>query len=131
MAGLEALIVTLAANQAGERRNGEPGSGVAGLAVEAGELLFGDVFQVTGQLRGKAEAVAGTLGIDRFEQLLQFRDRQGDPLAQERQRLAFRREDGIENQIGQEAAEQGAGGVLEVIAVRSPGVSPQSQPTTA
>jgi hypothetical protein len=47
-----------AADQAGERGNGEPRSGVAGLAVEAGELLFGDVLQVTGKLGGKAEAVA-------------------------------------------------------------------------
>jgi len=68
-------------------------------------------------LGGKTEAVARTLGINRFEQLLELRDWQGDPLAQERQRFAFRRNGRVENDIGEQAAEQGAGGVLEVIAV--------------
>ena len=113
MAGLKAL----AADQAGEGRDGEPRSGVAGLAIEAGELLFGDVLQVAGELGGKAEAVARALGVDRFEQLFEFRDRQRDALAQERERLALRREAGVENEIGEQAAQQGAGGMLEVIVV--------------
>src|SRR6266851_2606878 len=54
VAGPEAL----AADQAGKRGDGEPGGGVAGFAVEAGELLFGDVLEVAGELGGKAEAVA-------------------------------------------------------------------------
>src|SRR6266852_224446 len=48
----------LPADQAGERGNREPRGGVAGFAVEAGELLFGDVLEVAGKLGGKAEAVA-------------------------------------------------------------------------
>ena len=54
VAGTEAR----AADQAGERGNGEPRSGVASLTVEAGELLFGYVLQIAGELGGKAEAVA-------------------------------------------------------------------------
>src|SRR5260370_1869014 len=87
IAGPEAL----AADQPGEGGDGEPRSGVAGFAVEARELLFGDVFEITGQLGRKTEAVARTLGVDRFEQLLKFGNRQRDALAQEQERLAFGR----------------------------------------
>src|SRR6266849_8201902 len=54
VAGPEALP----ADQAGERGNREPGGGVASRAVEARELLFGDVLQVAGELGRKAEAIA-------------------------------------------------------------------------
>ena len=50
----------------GEGRDGEPRGGVAGLAVEAGELLFGDVLQVAGELGRKAETVARALGVNRL-----------------------------------------------------------------
>jgi hypothetical protein len=59
MAGPEAR----ATDQAGEGRDGEPGSGVASLALESGELLFGDVFQIAGQLRGKAEVMARFISV--------------------------------------------------------------------
>ena len=111
------VLEALAADQAGEGGDGEPGSGVAGFAVEAGELLFGDVLQVAGELGGKAEAVAGALGVDRFEQLLEFRNRQRDALAQEHERLALGRNGRVENDIGEQAAEQRPGGMLEVIVV--------------
>src|SRR5713101_7432875 len=113
VAGAEAL----SADQAGERGDGEPGGGVASLAVEARELLFGDVLQVAGKLGRKAEAVAGTLGVDRFEQLFQFRYRPRDALAQEQKRLALWRDRRIENDIREQAAQERAGGVLEVILV--------------
>jgi hypothetical protein len=51
-------VEALATDQAGERGNGEPRSGVASLTVEARELLFGDVLEIAGQLGGKAEAIA-------------------------------------------------------------------------
>src|SRR5216684_8622481 len=51
VAGPEALP----ADQAGERGNREPGGGVASLAVEARELLFGDVLQVAGEMGRKEE----------------------------------------------------------------------------
>jgi hypothetical protein len=43
----------LAADEAGEGRDGEPRGSVAGLAVEAGELLFGDVLEVPASWAGK------------------------------------------------------------------------------
>src|SRR5216683_2818912 len=74
VAGPEALP----ADQAGERGNREPGGGVASLAVEARELLFGDVLQVAGELGRKAEAIARALGVNPVEQLFQFRYRPRD-----------------------------------------------------
>src|SRR5216683_618581 len=74
VAGPEALP----ADQAGERGNREPRGGVASLAVEARELLFGDVLQVAGELGRKAEAIARALGVNPVEQLFQFRYRPRD-----------------------------------------------------
>src|SRR5712692_224300 len=68
VAGPEAL----AADQAGEGGDGEPGGGVASLAVEAGELLFGDVLQVTSKLSRKAKTVTGAFSVGVFEELLEL-----------------------------------------------------------
>ena len=113
VAGAEAL----ATDQAGEGRDGKPRGSVAGFAIEAGELLFGDVLEVAGELGRKAKAITRALGIYRFEQLFEFRYRQRDALAQEQQRLALGRDGRVENQIGEQAAQQRSSSVLEVIVV--------------
>jgi hypothetical protein len=113
IAGPEAL----AADQAGEGRNGKPRGSVAGLAVKARELLFGDVFEIAGQLGGKAEAVVRALGVDRFEEFLEFRYRTRDALAQEQKCLALGRNGRVEDNVGEQAAQQRTRGVLEVIVV--------------
>jgi hypothetical protein len=59
----QAEIYAVAANRAGEGPDGEPRSGVAGFAIEAGELLFGDVFKIAGHWAGKSKPKTAQAGI--------------------------------------------------------------------